>query len=125
MTTREHRYYDAVRRNLTRDLLHKNYRDRPENKYYGHCLHASIVLMILLGGKNAGYHLWRGQDDSGDHSWLRSPSGYIIDPTAEQYYNFSKTPPYNSNPRKIGYRMSKTIKRLLDATLKTLDKEPK
>lgn len=124
MTRREHHYFDAVRNNLRREMIHPRYRDKPENKYYGHCLHASVALYILLGGKEAGYQLWRGVDDNGDHSWLRSPGGYIIDPTAEQYYNFGKQPPYNSNTKRIGYRMSKVMQQLVDAALKSLEKKP-
>lgn len=115
MTQDEQRFFDAVRSRLTRGMLGANFLDRPENPFYGHCFHASVALYQLLGGKERGYIVWKAIDSSGvSHYWITSPSGEIIDPTAEQYTNFGIPLPYN-NGRRTGFRISKNTSQLVQA----------
>ena len=60
----------------------------------GHCYVASEAL-YHLGLKDEGYTPCRGRDEDGVvHWWLVSPEGYIVDPTAAQYLETGRTPPY-------------------------------
>lgn len=115
MTQNEQRLFDAIRNCLTPDLLGVNYRNRPESPFYGHCFHASIALHQVLGGTERGYAVWKGVDSTGvSHYWLTSPSGEIIDPTAEQYTDFGIPLPY-AYGRRTGFRISGAARFLVQA----------
>lgn len=102
-----------VRSVLTRDLLRYLYRDKPEIPLYGHCSHASIALFLLLGGKEAGYKVWKNTDADGSiHYWLTNPNGDILDPTAAQYYDTGRRPPYEGG-RRSKYKMSRKIRTII------------
>jgi len=74
------------------------------NPMRGKCYLASIALLQFLGGKGNGYSLFKGMDDEGiTHYWVASELSAILDPTASQYIDFKKQPPYE-NGRKVGYR---------------------
>jgi hypothetical protein len=115
MTPNEEQIFHAVRDQLGPDLLTANFKDRPENPFYGHCFHASIALYKLLGGKESGYSVWKALDATDTpHYWLTSPTNEIIDPTAEQYTQFGYEPPYLSGKR-TGFRPSKAAKVIIAA----------
>lgn len=120
MTPNERRLFDAIRNHLTPELLGANFRDRPESPFYGHCFHASIALYQVLGGKEQGYAVWKGVDCTGvSHYWLTSPSGEIIDPTAEQYTNFGIPLPYASG-RRTGFRVPRAARHLVQSIPKVV-----
>ncbi len=76
---------NAIRKNLTKDLLPKKYWQRnSENPMYGHCHNASGCLYKLFGCENV--HLYRSLDDWGIwHWWIQDRNGNVIDVTASQY----------------------------------------
>lgn len=114
MNSNEQHLFDTIRRHLTPDLLGANFRNRPENPFYGHCFHASVALYQALGGKEQGYAVWKSVDCTGvSHYWLTSPSGEIIDPTAEQYTNFGIPLPYATG-RRTGFRVPRAAHHLVE-----------
>lgn len=113
MTKEEKYYYDLVRNELTDDLLKKEYRDKKVNqKYYGHCFHATHALYRLLEGKKNGYKIRKAVDELGiKHYWLESPNEEIIDPTVEQYTDLCRKLPYkNIKNNRASYREPKESK---------------
>jgi len=76
---------NAIRKNLTKDLLPKKYLARnSENAMYGHCHNASGCLYKLFGCENV--HLYRALDDWDVwHWWVQDRTGKVIDITASQY----------------------------------------
>ena len=68
----------------------------PNNPTRGKCYPAAIALFVFLGGRDKGYRLMRGVDDTGSHYWVKSPSGVILDPTAEQFDIMGIGAPYVS-----------------------------
>lgn len=89
-----------VQATLTDDLLLAEFRkQRPERagRYWGHCAVATEALYHLLGGtRQKTWIPTRAKDDEGiTHWWLRNrDTGEILDPTAEQYRDVGKEPPY-------------------------------
>ena len=75
----------------------------------GLCHPSAVVLYRLLGGKDRGYKLQKAVDRKGFmHYWVVSASGYILDPTEEQYANFEEVPPYaHGTTKNASYRMPK------------------
>jgi hypothetical protein len=75
----------AIRRNLTPDLLPKQYVERnTKNHMLGHCHTASGCLYYIFGSKHL--HMYRALDQSNIwHWWVQDRSGTIIDLTAQQY----------------------------------------
>lgn len=103
----------VVRSVLTRDLLRYEYRNKPERPLYGHCSHSSIALFLLLGGKEAGYKVWKNTDSEDIiHYWLTNPNGEILDPTAAQYYDTGRQPPY-ADGKRSRYKMSRKIRTII------------
>ena len=97
MTSEEKELIRAIQAVLSPDLIPNDYRGRPDNPMFGHCYHAAEALYRSLGGKTSGYKARRGVDDDGvSHWWVESPMGEILDPTAAQYTDFDKTPPYHN-----------------------------
>jgi len=114
MTTEEQELFEAVRRCLTPNMIPVRFQDKPDIPYYGHCFHASIALYKLLGGRQAGYSVCRATDDAGiSHYWLRAPSGYVIDPTAEQYTSLGRVPPHNTGIS-TGFRPTRAVQQIVD-----------
>ena len=61
---------------------------------FGHCYVASEALYHLFF-KYIGFKPYRAKDKEGiTHWWLQNKGGYIIDPTATQYYDRGLYPPY-------------------------------
>lgn len=115
MTNKEKQLFDLVRSLLGPHLLTKNFTDRPDSPYYGHCFHATVALYKLLGGKAAGYAVWKAVDSEGiSHYWLTSPQNVIIDPTVEQYTDYNLAPPYMHGKR-TGFRPSHSVDVLIKA----------
>lgn len=115
MTQNEEMLIHAIRERLTRDMLDEKFLGRPESPFFGHCFHASVALYRLLGGKEAGYSVWKAMDCTDTtHYWVTSPSGEILDPTVEQYTDFGLTPPYDSG-RRTGFRVPNAAKDLQQA----------
>ena len=117
MTQNEERLFRAVRERLKSDILAEEFRGRPDNPFYGHCFHASVALYKLLGGKDGGYAAWRAIDCTGvPHYWITSSSGEIIDPTEEQYTDFGRKPPHDSEKRKrTGFRPTNAARNIVQA----------
>jgi hypothetical protein len=87
----------AIQVVLTPDLLKPSFRELAKGKHStcGHCYAASEALYHLLGGKAKGFKPVRAKDEDGiTHWWVESPTGEILDPTAEQYTSVGKVPPY-------------------------------
>ena len=86
---------------LTDDLLSTQFRELKEDmgkvpRTFGHCYVASEALYHLLF-KEIGFKPYRARDEKGiTHWWLESEDGYIIDPTASQYYDRGLCPPYEN-----------------------------
>lgn len=98
-----------VQEALTDDLRKPEYRG--EHKLAGHCYVASEALWHLLGGMCSDYRPVRGRDDQGIcHWWLEDSAGEILDPTAQQYTDQGRTPPYD-NGRKGGFLTREPSKR--------------
>jgi len=75
------------------------------NPNRGKCYIASIALLKFLGGKDSGYQLYKGNDESEvPHYWVvNRNTGRILDPTRDQYEIMQCDPPYE-NGHAIGYR---------------------
>lgn len=74
-----------------------------DNPSRGKCYLASAALSEYLGGPKGGYSLAKGTDDLGDHYWVVSSAGTILDPTREQFDILGAKPPYRGG-RKVGRR---------------------
>ena len=73
-----------IRKHLTNDLRNIKYRSSP-NGLVGHCYVASEALYHLLGGKKTGWKPMFIKHENESHWFLKSNSGTILDPTAEQF----------------------------------------
>lgn len=114
MTPLEEKYFHLVRQHLSPEMVKQEMRD-VIHPYYGHCHHATIALYDALGGKETGYKVRKAIDpDNLIHYWLESPTGEIIDPTAEQYSDLGKPFPYAHQTHKgVSYRRTNASKQLL------------
>jgi GNAT superfamily N-acetyltransferase len=93
LPARIQRVFDAVRANLTPDLLKPEYQGNP-NPYHGHCYVATESLFHLLDGKNTGWERMHLAMPQGPHWFLQhKKTGVVLDPTAEQ---FPERPDYES-----------------------------
>lgn len=84
---------------LTDDLLTPKYRAlERKTPTEGHCYAASEALYHLMGGKEAGFVPCVASFDEGGekftHWWIRNGAD-IYDPTASQFTEVDKEPPYN------------------------------
>lgn len=75
---------NIIRKHLTNELRNERYR-QSENKYAGHCYAASEALYHLLGGKAVGLTPMFIKHENEPHWFLKSNSGRILDPTADQF----------------------------------------
>lgn len=97
MTPHEKHVFDLVRSELKPAFVPLEYRGKIDSEYCGHCHHATIAMYVLLNGRTKGYKVCKAIDELEiKHYWLVSPSGEIIDLTAEQYTNLDRPLPYNS-----------------------------
>ena len=97
MTPREQRVFNLVKSELKPKMVPPEYRGRVASEFCGHCHHATLAMYELLGGKRNGYKVQKAVDELQiKHYWLESPSGEILDPTAEQYTDLNRPLPYNN-----------------------------
>ena len=97
MTPHEQRVFAFVKSELRPDMVPPEYSGMVASEFCGHCHHATLAMYELLGGKNCGYKVRKAIDELQiKHYWLESPSGEIIDPTAEQYTDLNRPLPYGS-----------------------------
>lgn len=116
---------DAIRKNLSVDLLPKKMIDRNinggSNGTYGHCHTASGVIYKIFGPKNV--HMYRALDDENlYHWWIVDKNGKIIDPTHEQYTLLNRTPPYANGKKAglLGFAYKQRVLTLLERVKKDL-----
>lgn len=95
---------EAIRKNLTDDLLKPEYKENDRrHPMFGHCFVATEALYHLTGKK---YGIYCGKDDEGiTHWWLQDALGQRYDPTADQYTDLGKQPPYH-NGKKSGFMLT-------------------
>ena len=88
---------DCIKRNLTPDLLPKNWIERNSvNPMAGHCHTATGCLYKIFGSKNI--KLYRVLDDEKIwHWWAVDRSCNLIDLTSEQYTSIGKPLPIYEN----------------------------
>ena len=110
---------NAIRKNLTKDLLPKKYWDKnSENAMYGHCHNASGCLYKLFGCANI--HLYRALDDWNIwHWWVQDREGKVIDITSFQYDAGYTDRLYEKGQKAgiLGFEYKKRISALLDRVL--------
>ena len=71
------------------------------NPLFGHCYHATQALYYFF--KDANLKIMSAPCDiAGSHWWLED-NDKIIDITADQYFNVSKTPPYDKGKKSNWY----------------------
>ncbi len=105
------RWIEKIQKNLTPDLLKKEYRDENKsNPLFGHCYVATEVLYHLMGSNEVKPCC--GKDKKGIvHWWLQyKKSGKIIDATSDQYFSKGITPPYEVG-KGCGFLTKKPSKR--------------
>jgi hypothetical protein len=102
---------------LTPDLLKPEYRSlNARNPMYGHCYAATEALYYLLqrapdASRYASFKPHRAKDDQGvTHWWLEDYAGVRLDPTADQYLQGGRRPPYESG-RRCGFLSQKASNR--------------
>lgn len=115
MTLQEQRVYDLIRSELKPEFVPPEYRGLVDSEYCGHCHHATIAMYHLLGGKGSGYKVRKAVDELEiKHYWLESPSGEVIDPTAEQYTQLGRPLPYSNRVKKgVSHLKSKAAKAII------------
>lgn len=86
----------ALKKGFVPELLTSSYKENYSefNPEYGFCSVASEVAWFLLGGKKAGWTAYNVRDGAETHWWIQHTDGTRYDPTASQYYNVDKHPPY-------------------------------
>lgn len=141
LPSRIQKIFDAVRRNLTPDLLGRDTggRDWSDPKvrgsshpYAGHCYVAAEALWHLLDGNRTGWERMHLSTDGEPHWFLQhKKTGVILDPTAEQYdkrpdyeraraKGFSVGPPHY-DPSKPSKRAQIVVDRVKSELRKTED----
>lgn len=115
MTPEEQCIFDLVRLELTPEMVPPEYQGKVNSEYCGHCHHATIAMYVLLDGKNKGYRVRKATDELRiKHYWLESPTGQILDPTAEQYTSLGRQLPYaNQVSRGISHLRSNHAKAII------------
>ena len=88
MNSTQRRWFDAIRKSVSRDLLSRTWRRKvPEgaHKLCGHCYIATEVAFHAFG-REAGFKCYVASiDGGGTHWWLAQPeTGAVIDLTHEQ-----------------------------------------
>jgi hypothetical protein len=97
---------ERVQQSLSDDLRRPPYQGHP-NPLTGHCYVASEALYHLLGGKRAGLTPMVLKVEFGTHWFLKTNSGDILDPTADQ---FQEAPDY-TKARPCGFLTKQPSKR--------------
>lgn len=122
MTPQEQRVFELVRLELKPEMVPPEYRDKVKSDYCGHCHHATLAMYVLLGGKTNGYKVRKAVDELQiKHYWLESPTGVLIDPTAEQYTDLGRPLPYANKVNKgLSYLKSNHAKAIILAVQVTL-----
>lgn len=114
---------EAIKKNLTSDLLPKKFIERNKtNPTFGHCHTSAGVIYKIFGPKNV--HMWRGLDNEGIyHWWVVDKNGKLIDPTSEQYTDLGKVPPYDVGEKTgmLGFDYKKRVELLLERVKIALD----
>jgi hypothetical protein len=123
MTEAEKRIFDMVRSNLKTEFVAPAYRNLVDSPFCGHCHHATVAMYNLLGGKTGGYKIRKAVDERAiTHYWLESPTGEIIDPTAEQYSDLNRPLPYDKAVSKgVSYRKTTAAKIIIEAVASQLN----
>jgi len=104
---------EAIKRNLTPDLLPKKWITRNEsNPTFGHCHNSAGCLYKIFGSKQLS--LYRGFDGEIYHWWVQDKAGKIIDLTADQYYSKGRVPPYDKAEKAglLGFEYKNRVKEL-------------
>ena len=112
---------EAIKRNLTPDLLPKKWITRNEsNPTFGHCHNSAGFLYKIFGSKQLS--LYRGFDGEIYHWWVQDKSGKIIDLTSEQYTSVGKLPPYDKAEKSglLGFDYKKRVIKLHDRVVNEL-----
>ena len=112
---------EAIKRNLTPDLLPKKWIIKNEsNPAFGHCHNASGCLYKIFGSKQLS--LYRGFDGEIYHWWVQDKAGKIIDLTSEQYTSIGKLPPYDKAEKSglLGFDYKKRVLKLHDRVVNEL-----
>jgi len=114
---------NLVRKELTEDLIPKEYLGLVDSIYCGHCHHASLAMYNLLGGNVKGYKLQKAVDEKQIiHYWLINSNSEIIDPTVEQYTDLNRPLPYDKlKNNKASYRKTKATKLIIKNVEARLD----
>ncbi|EEX2797832.1 hypothetical protein PND76_25510 [Klebsiella pneumoniae] len=115
MNEREKIIFDLVREELADSFIPDSYRYLVDNRFCGHCHHASLAMYCLLGGKDKGYRLQKAVDEKGiNHYWLVNSENEIIDPTIEQYIELNRPTPYNRvQDNRASYRKTRATKTII------------
>ena len=112
---------EAIKRNLTPDLLPKKWITRNEsNPTFGHCHNSAGCLYKIFGSKQLS--LYRGFDGEIYHWWVQDKAGNIIDLTSEQYTSIGKLPPYDKAEKSglLGFDYKKRVLKLYDRVVNEL-----
>jgi len=112
---------EAIKRNLTPDLLPKKWITRNEsNPTFGHCHNSAGCLYKIFGSKQLS--LYRGFDGEIYHWWVQDKEGKIIDLTSEQYTSIGKLPPYDKAEKAglLGFEYKKRVLKLHDRVVNEL-----
>lgn len=108
---------EAIPNVLNDDLLKPMYRKlQRKSKTEGHCYAASEAIYHLVGGASTGFvpQVARFEDDgiSKTHWWLRNGDGKVVDPTAGQFTEVGRMPPYAAG-RGAGFLTRQPSKRAM------------
>jgi len=116
MNEREQQIFDLVRSHLNEEFIGDEYRGRVDSPFCGHCHHATVAMYDILGGKTNGYKIRKAVDELEiKHYWLESPTGEIIDPTAEQYTDLDRQSPYDKSVGAgVSYRKTIAAKTIIE-----------
>ena len=112
---------EAIKRNLTPDLLPKKWITRNEsNPTFGHCHNSAGCLYKIFGSKQLS--MYRGFDGEIYHWWVQDKEGKIIDLTSEQYTSIGKVPPYDKAEKAglLGFEYKKRVLKLHDRVVNEL-----
>ena len=112
---------EAIKRNLTPDLLPKKWITRNEsNPTFGHCHNSAGCLYKIFGSKQL--NMYRGFDGEIYHWWVQDKEGKIIDLTSEQYTSIGKVPPYDKAEKAglLGFEYKKRVLKLHDRVVNEL-----
>jgi hypothetical protein len=112
-----------IKKHLTPDLLTPKYRvENLTNPTYGHCYHSIQALYYLMNTDRLVP--MSGKDYRDDYHWWLQDEEKVYDPTADQYYNVAKLPPYHQGKKSKWYGWGqRPHQRSLDLIVRVLGKE--